>query len=127
MHSSYIYTDKGDFEKFYQDAQLVHLILKHQNFIRHIKNKVFWSSTMVSNAATDEIFKDEDDVIPYVRRFTLDGYYHGGYQYLVVQLKKIELDRILSGKYGYFDQLLIVNEDWRTVSWLRRRKYKKIN
>ena len=28
-----------------------------------------------------------------------------------MQLKKIELDRILSGKYGYFDQLLIVNEN----------------
>ena len=90
--------------KILSGCAIGHLILKHQNFIRYIKNKVFlavqWFPTQ-----KDEIFKDEDDVIPYVRRFTLDGYYHGGYQYLVVQLKKAELDRILSGKYGYFDQL----------------------
>ncbi len=58
----------------------------------------------------DEIFRDRDEVIPYVRRFTLDGYDNGGYQYLVVQLKKSELDRVLSGKYGYFDKILIVNK-----------------
>ena len=109
VHSSYIYTDKGDFENF----------IRMRNWSFDFKTSKFYQAYQEQGVLAvqwfptqkDEIFKDEDDVIPYVRRFTLDGYYHGGYQYLVVQLKKIELDRILSGKYGYFDQLLIVNEN----------------
>ena len=109
MHSSYIYTDKGDFENF----------IRMRNWSFDFKTSKFYQVYQEQGVLAvqwfptqkDEIFKDEDDVIPYVRRFTLDGYYHGGYQYLVVQLKKAELDRILSGKYGYFDQLLIVNEN----------------
>ena len=103
VHSSYIYTDKGDFENF----------IRMRNWSFDFKTSKFYQAYQEQGVLAvqwfptqkDEIFKDEDDVIPYVRRFTLDGYYHGGYQYLVVQLKKIELDRILSGKYGYFDQL----------------------
>ena len=109
VHSSYIYTDKGDFENF----------IRMRNWSFDFKTSKFYQVYQEQGVLAvqwfptqkDEIFKDEDDVIPYVRRFTLDGYYHGGYQYLVVQLKKAELDRILSGKYGYFDQLLIVNEN----------------
>ena len=109
VHSSYIYTEKGDFENFtrmrnwdfnFQESKF------YQAYQKKDATAVQWFT-----AEQDEIFKDGDEVIPYVRRFTMDGYYNGGYQYLIVQLKKSELDRVLSGKYGYFDKILIINEN----------------
>ena len=72
VHSSYIYTDKGDFENFVR--------MRNWSFA---KNKKFYQAYQEQGVLAvqwfptqkDEIFKDEDDVIPYVRRFTLDGYY----------------------------------------------------
>ena len=105
VHSSYIYTEKGDFENF----------TRMRNWDFNFQESKFYQAYQKKDATAvqwfpaeqDEIFKDGDEVIPYVRRFTMDGYYNGGYQYLIVQLKKSELDRVLSGKYGYFDKILI--------------------
>jgi two-component system, sensor histidine kinase YesM len=109
VHSSYIYTEKGDFENF----------TRMRNWDFNFQESKFYQAYQKKDATAvqwfpaeqDEIFKDGDEVIPYVRRFTMDGYYNGGYQYLIVQLKKSELDRVLSGKYGYFDKILIINEN----------------
>lgn len=109
VHSTYIYTDKGEFENFTRMRNWNFDFTKSKFYEAYQKKDataVQWFPVQV-----DEIFRDNDEVIPYVRRFTLDGYYNGGYQYLVVQLRKSELDWILSGKYGYFDKILIVNEN----------------
>ena len=109
VHSTYIYTDKGEFENFTRMRNWDFDFEKskfYQAYQKEGATAVQWFP-----AQADEIFRDNDEVIPYVRRFTLDGYYNGGYQYLVVQLRKSELDRALSGKYGYFDKILIINDN----------------
>lgn len=109
VHSTYIYTDKGEFENFTRMRNWDFDFTKSKFYEAYQKAGV--TAVQWFPVQADEIFRDSDEVIPYVRRFTLDGYYNGGYQYLVVQLSKLELDRVLSGKYGYFDKILIVNEN----------------
>lgn len=113
IHSTYIYTEKGEFENFirmrnwdfhFEESEF------YQMYLDNPEKSIYWFSVR-----EDEIFRDSDEVIPCVRRFSVEGY-KGNQSYLVLQLKKSELDRILAGKYGYFDQLLILDRDGNLIA-----------
>lgn len=108
IHSSYIHTEKGEFENFirmrnwefrFEESEY------YRTFQENPERSYYWFPVR-----TDEIFRDSDEVIPFVRRFSVEGYM-GTQNYLIVQISKAELNRILEGKYGYFDQLLILDEN----------------
>ena len=53
-------------------------------------------------------------VVPYVWRFSIEGYPQK--QYLVVQLKQKEIESILSGKYQFFDEMLVLDSKGRWIT-----------
>ena len=105
IHSTYIYTDKGEYDNFVRMRNW-EFDFKESEYYRSYQeypgNALRWFSVR-----TDEIFQDSDEVIPYVRRFSVHGY--EGEQYLVIQLKKKELESLLEGKYEFFDKILILD------------------
>lgn len=106
IHSTYIYTDKGSFDNY----------VRMRNWEFDFKESVFYKSYQESGGGAirwfpvwkDEIFQDNDQVIPCVWQFSVQGYV--GMEYLVIQLKKTELERLLEGKYEFFDKILILDE-----------------
>ena len=111
IHSTYIYTDKGEFDNFVRmrDWQFEFTRSEYYRaYQEHPGNALRWFSVR-----EDEIFQDNDEVIPYVRRFSVYGY--DGEQFLVIQLKKKELERLLEGKYEFFDKILILDADGNPV------------
>ncbi len=106
IHSTFIYTDKGSFDNF----------VRMRNWDFDFKESVFYKSYEGSPGKsirwfpvwTDKIFQDNDQVIPIVWQFSVQGYV--GVEYLVIQLKKTELERLLEGKYEFFDKILILDE-----------------
>ena len=106
IHSTYIYTDKGSFDNFVR--------MRNWNF--DFKESAFGKSYEENPGKsirwfpvwTDEIFQDNDQVIPIVWQFSVQNYV--GMEYLVIQLKKTELERLLKGKYEFFDKILILDE-----------------
>jgi two-component system sensor histidine kinase YesM len=106
IHSTYIYTDKGSFDNF----------VRMRNWEFDFKESAFGKSYEENPGKsirwfpvwTDEIFQDKDQVIPIVWQFSVQNYV--GMEYLVIQLKKTELERLLKGKYEFFDKILILDE-----------------
>lgn len=106
IHSTYIYTDKGSFDNF----------VRMRNWSFDFKESAFGKSYEEDPGKsirwfpvwTDEIFQDNDQVIPIVWQFSVQNYV--GMEYLVIQLKKTELERLLKGKYEFFDKILILDE-----------------
>uniref|UniRef100_UPI0006D2659E hypothetical protein n=1 Tax=Clostridium sp. NkU-1 TaxID=1095009 RepID=UPI0006D2659E len=98
IHSTYIYTDKGSFDNF----------VRMRNWEFDFKESAFYKSYEEDGSGAirwfpvweDEIFQGNDKVIPCVWQFSVQGYV--GKEYLVVQLKKTELERLLEGKYEFF-------------------------
>lgn len=105
IHSTCIYTDKREFDNFVRmrnwqfDFKESDYYLEYQNMPG---KAIRWFSMR-----PDEIFQDNDLVIPLVWQFSVQGYV--GEQYLIIQLKKSELERILKGKYRFFDEILILD------------------
>lgn len=105
IHSTYIYTDAGEFDNF----------VKMRNWEFQFEKSEFCQSYQKEPTASirwftvreDEIFQDGEEVIPYVRRFSVSGY--KGLQYLIIQIKKNELQQMLTGKYEFFDELIILD------------------
>ena len=105
IHSTYIYTDKGSFDNF----------VRMRNWKFDFKDSIFYKSYQTQEGGAirwfpiwkDEIFQDNDQVIPCVWLFSVPGYV--GNEYLVIQLKKTELERLLEGKYEFFDKILILD------------------
>ena len=105
IHSTYIYTDKGSFDNF----------VRMRNWGFDFKESIFYKSYKESGGGAirwfpvwkDEIFQDNDLVIPCVWQFSVQGYV--GMEYLVIQIKKTELERLLEGKYEFFDKILILD------------------
>lgn len=111
IHSTYIYTDKGEFDNF------VHIRnwkfrFKDSEYYRSFEDEpgvyIRWFPVV-----KDPIFQDEDEVIPYVREFSVQGY--NGKLFLIIQLKKSELERLLTGKYGFFEKIVILDEDGGSI------------
>jgi len=111
IHSTYIYTDKREFDDFVRMRNW-QFDFKESEYYRCYEESpgksIHWFS-----ARADEIFQDSDEVIPFVRRFSVQGYQ--GYQYLVIQFKKKELERLLKGKYEFFDKLLILDSEGNAI------------
>jgi len=111
IHSTYIYTDRWEFDNFVRlrnwDFQFKEEPF-YQAFEEHPGISMRWFPV-----EKDQIFKDGDEVIPYVRKFSVLDY--DGDLYLVIQLKKKALDELLSGKYAFFDEMLIVDDDGNTI------------
>ena len=63
---------------------------------------------------TDPVFQDQDPVIPMVWKFSVQAYH--GNQYLMIQLKQRELERILGESYNFFDKILILGKDGSVVA-----------
>ena len=105
IHSTYIYTDKGSFDNF----------VRMRNWEFDFKDSIYYKSYKESGGGAirwfpvwkDDIFQDNDLVIPCVWQFSVQGYV--GMEYLVIQIKKTELERLLDGKYEFFDKILILD------------------
>ena len=111
IHSTYIYTDKGEYDNFVRMRNWDFNFIESEYYRSYREspgNALRWFSVR-----EDEIFQDSDEVIPYVRRFSVYGY--EGEQYLVIQLKKKELESLLEGKYEFFDKILILDLAGNTV------------
>ncbi|MTK08478.1 MAG: sensor histidine kinase [Hungatella sp.] len=111
LHSSYIYTDKREFDNF----------VRMRNWQFQFKESEYYSSYIGGPgkaiqwfpSQTDQIFQDMDEIIPCVRRFSVEGY--KGSLYLILQLKKKELEHILAGKYEFFDKIIILDQNGNTI------------
>lgn len=111
IHSTYIYTDKGSFDNF----------VRMRNWEFDFKESGFYKSYQESGGRAirwfpvweDKIFQDNDQVIPCVWQFSVQGYV--GVEYLVIQLKKSELERLMEGKYEFFDKILILDETGNVI------------
>ncbi|WP_349674715.1 histidine kinase [Lacrimispora sp.] len=111
LHSSYIYTDKREFDNF----------VRMRNWQFQFKESEYYSSYIGGPgkaiqwfpSQTDQIFQDTDQIIPCVRRFSVEGY--KGSLYLILQLKKKELEHLLAGKYEFFDKIIILDQDGNTI------------
>lgn len=104
IHSTYIHTDKENFDNY----------VRMRDWQFDFRESEFYKSYQEEGKAIrwfpvrrDEIFQDNDQVIPCVWRFSVQGYV--GQQFLVIQLKKSELERLLKGKYEFFDCILILD------------------
>lgn len=105
IHSTYIYTDKGEFDNFvrfrnwefqFEESQF------YKSFEENQEKSMRWFSV-----EEDQIFRGGEEVIPCVRKFSVLDY--DGDLYLVIQLKKKAFEELLSGKYEFFDEMLIVD------------------
>lgn len=111
IHSTYIYTDKWEFDNF----------VRLRNWEFSFEESQFYKSFQEQPGESmrwfpvekDRIFKDEDEVIPCVRKFSVLDY--DGDLYLVLQLKKKAFEELLAGKYEFFDEMLIVDETANTI------------
>lgn len=111
IHSTYIYTDKREFDDFVRMRNWQFDFKESEYYRCYEENpgkSMHWFPVR-----EDEIFQDLDEVIPFVRRFSVYGY--EGQQYLVIQFKKKELERLLEGKYEFFDKLLILDSEGNTI------------
>ncbi|MFT4105099.1 MAG: histidine kinase [Lacrimispora sp.] len=111
LHSSYIYTDKGEFDNF----------ARIRNWQFDFKESEYYKFYMEEPGKAiqwfppqkDRIFQDTDEIIPCVRKFSVHGY-EGGL-YLVLQLKAMQLEHLLKGKYEFFDKILILDQEGNTI------------
>ncbi len=111
VHSTYIYTDKGNFDNF----------VRMRKWDFDFKESIFYQSYMEEPGAAirwfpvmeDAIYQDNDRVIPCVWRFSVQGYAKD--LYLVIQIKQSELERILKRKYEYFDSILVLDKDGNLI------------
>lgn len=107
IHSTYIYTDKLEFETFVR--------MRRQDFV--FEESVYYQSYLKEPGSpirwfpvtTDPIFQDQDQVIPMVWKFSVQAYH--GSQYLMIQLKQRELERILKEGYNFFDKIFILDKN----------------
>ena len=112
ISSSYIYTNRGEFDDF----------IRMRNWEFSFKDSLLYepykdrSANGIQNfpAMKDLIFQGEEMVIPQVWRFSVEGY--TGKQYLVVQLKQKEVESILSGKYQFFDKMVVLDTKGRLIA-----------
>lgn len=111
IHSTYIYTDKWIFDNFVRlrnwDFQFEESHL-FKSFEEKKGKSMRWFPV-----ERNQIFKDEDEVIPCVRKFSVLDY--DGDLYLVLQIKKKALEELLTGKYEFFDEMLIVDDSGNTI------------
>lgn len=111
IHSTYIYTNEGEFDNF----------VRMRNWDFRFKESDYYKSFEKEPGKAirwfpvrrDELFQDSDEVIPYVRQFSVQWY--PGNQYLIIQLKKSELERLLTGKYEFFDKIVVLDPDGNTI------------
>lgn len=111
IHSTCIYTDKGTFDNFVRMRNWQFEFRESEYFRSYEETPgkaIRWFSVR-----RDEIFQDNDMVIPWVWRFSVQGYV--GAEYLVIQIKKSELEQILKGKYRFFDEIIVLDEQGNVV------------
>lgn len=112
IHSTYIYTDKLEFETFMrmrrQDFAFQESVY-YQSYGKEPGSPIRWFPVV-----TDPVFQDQDPVIPMVWKFSVQAYH--GNQYLMIQLKQRELERILGESYNFFDKILILGKDGSVVA-----------
>lgn len=112
IYATYVYTDKGEFDNFVRmrDWQFHFSESEYyRSFEQNSEKSIRWFSPR-----EDDVFQDDERVIPYVRRFSVQGYV--GNQYLMILLKQSELEQLLMGKYEYFDGLMILDEAGNLVA-----------
>ncbi|MDO4324885.1 MAG: hypothetical protein Q4E24_02425 [bacterium] len=113
--SSFIYTDKGEFENFvklrrwdfsFQDS------LFGEAYRENPQAAIQWFPVMA-----DIIFMGNESVIPCVWRFGIQDYVGKGY--LIIQIKQREIEDVLEGKYQFFDKIVIVDQEGRFIAGSR--------
>lgn len=105
IHSTYIYTDKGEFDNFVRVRNWEFQFEEsdyYKSYLDEPGKAIRWFPTR-----KDEIFQGNTNVIPCVWRFSVQGYSRN--QYLVIQLKTAELEQLVAGRYDYFDKILILD------------------
>ena len=111
VHSTYIYTDKGNFDNFVRmrkwDFDFKESVF-YESYVEEPGGAIRWFPVM-----EDVIYQDNDQVIPYIWRFSVEGYAKD--LYLVIQIKQSELERILKRKYEYFDKILVLDNDGNLI------------
>ncbi len=107
IHSVILCTEKGYFDD-YTRVRNWDFQFDTSSFGQYFKQKnsdaVQWLPAM-----EDEIFADQDAVIPYVRRFTVERYRKEP-SYLIVQLNQKVLMRELTGEGEQKEQILIMDQ-----------------
>lgn len=111
IHSTYIYTDKLEFETYVRmrnrDFQFPQSEY-YRDYAGEPGNAIRWFPV-----TRDKIFQDQDLVIPMIWQFSLQNYH--GDQYLVIQIRQSELERILNEKYEFFEKIIILDRDGKRI------------
>ena len=105
VHSTLLYTDKGSWDDY----------TRARNWEFEFKNSAFWEVYRNHSAEaihwmpamTDEIFKGEDQIIPYVRRFSVGS--NEEQAYLIIQLDQQVLLDELTGNSPILGEILITD------------------
>lgn len=112
VHSTLLYTDKGSWDDY----------TRVRNWEFDFKESTFWEIYKESSAKaihwmpamTDEIFKGGDQVIPYVRRFSVGS---GKEQaYLIIQLDQKVLLEELTGNSPTLGEILITDSEGNYIA-----------
>lgn len=112
IHSTYIYTDKQPFETYMQMRNQSFVFTRSEYYRDYMENPgraIRWFPV-----TEDQIFQDRVRVIPMIWQFSIETYH--GDQYLVVQLRQKELERILNEKYEFFDEIVIFDREGRLIA-----------
>lgn len=112
VHSTLLYTDKGSWDD-YTRVRNWEFEFKESTFWRRYEdpsaNAIHWMPAM-----TDEIFKGGDQVIPYVRRFSVGS---GKEQaYLIIQLDQKVLLEELTGNSPTLGEILITDSEGNYIA-----------
>ena len=107
VHSVMLCTDKGYFDD-YTRVRKWDFDFSSSSFESHF-NRTGSEAVQWLPAMKDEIFDDEDTVIPYVRRFTVERYRKVP-SYLIVQLDQGVLMKELTGSIGEGEHILITDQ-----------------
>ncbi|MCI9361627.1 MAG: histidine kinase [Hungatella sp.] len=107
IHSTYIYTDKQQFETYMRMRNHSFSFPQseyYRDYMENPGNAIRWFPV-----TEDRIFQDREQVIPMIWQFSLQTYQGG--QYLVIQIRQNELERILNEKYEFFDKIIILDKE----------------
>ena len=107
VHSVMLCTDKGYFDD-YTRVRKRDFDFSSSSFEPHF-NKPGSEAVQWLPAMKDEIFNDEDIIIPYVRRFTVERYRKTP-SYLIVQLDQGVFMKELTGSIGKGEHILITDQ-----------------
>lgn len=113
VHSAYIHTPRSDFDDFtrnrnrsfsFEDSKFAKAYEQDES------RPVRWFPVQ-----EDEIFTRRDMVIPFTWRFSL-AEYHGGTQYLIVQISKTALENAVLSNFESLDRVFVLDEEATPLS-----------